>query len=142
MEFGSMEYLEKVKEVTNSDQKYIDMIKNENTSYTFIIEPEPEKGVEKKFVLGYKVINGKMDEIWLSERATDFVISGKYGIWVDLVTGRQSVTSAFLSRKLRISGEFSKILKLASPTEYWLKLLRKIPTEFHGNYSVYNLKGE
>ncbi|MGC8565658.1 MAG: SCP2 sterol-binding domain-containing protein [Thermoplasmata archaeon] len=142
MEFGSEEYLKKVKEVTNNDTKYIDMIKNENTSYTFIIDPEPENGVEKKIVLGYTIKNGIMDEIWLGEKNTDFVISGKYGVWVDLIIGKQSVTSAFLSRKLRISGEFSKILKLASPTEYWLKILRKIPTEFHGNYSKYNIRGE
>jgi putative sterol carrier protein len=142
MEFGSEEYLKKVKEVTNNDTKYIDMIKNENTSYTFIIDPEPENGVEKKIVLGYTIKNGIMDEIWLCEKNTDFVISGKYGVWVDLIIGKQSVTSAFLSRKLRISGEFSKILKLASPTEYWLKILRKIPTEFHGNYSKYNIRGE
>ncbi len=142
MEFGSEEYLKKVKEVTNNDTKYIDMIKNENTSYTFIIDPEPENGVEKKIVLGYTIKNGMMDQIWLGEKNTDFVISGRYGIWVDLIIGKQSVTSAFLSRKLRISGEFSKILKLASPTEYWLKILRKIPIEFHGNYSKYNIRGE
>jgi len=61
MEFGSEEYLKKVKEVTNNDTKYIDMIKNENTSYTFIIDPEPENGVEKKIVLGYTIKNGIME---------------------------------------------------------------------------------
>ncbi|MVT13399.1 MAG: hypothetical protein GPW16_03845 [Euryarchaeota archaeon] len=142
MRFGSNEYLQKVKEITNSDEKYEQMVKNEDATYTFIIEPEPEKGVKEGIVLGYSMKNGKMVDIWPGERETDFVISGSYGVWVDLVTGRMGVTSAFLQRKLRIRGEFSRILKLSKPTEYWIQLLRKIPTEFDGVYSKFNIGGE
>ncbi|WP_297216952.1 SCP2 sterol-binding domain-containing protein [Thermoplasma sp.] len=141
MEFGSNEYLEKVKEVTNGDKKYRDMIKNEDASYTFIIQADPANGVGEDIIIGYRLKNGEMSDIWKGERATDFVISGKYQIWVDLLTGKQSVTSAFISRKLNIRGEFSRILKMAGSTEYWLTLLRKIPTEFQGKYSSYNIKG-
>ncbi|MBD6955506.1 MAG: SCP2 sterol-binding domain-containing protein [Thermoplasmata archaeon] len=139
MRFGSEEYLKKVMEVTNSDERYSEMVRNEDATYTFIIEPEPENGVRDGITLGYSMKGGKMVDIWLGERETDFVISGRYGIWVDLVTGRTGVTSAFLQRKLRIRGEFSRILRLSKPTEYWIQLLRRIPTEFDGIYSRYNI---
>ncbi len=139
MRFGGEEYLKKVMEITNSDERYSEMVRNEDATYTFIIEPEPENGVKDGITLGYSMKGGKMVDIWLGERETDFVISGRYGIWVDLVTGRTGVTSAFLQRKLRIRGEFSRILRLSKPTEYWIQLLRRIPTEFDGIYSRYNI---
>jgi len=139
MRFGGEEYLKKVMEITNSDERYSEMVRNEDATYTFIIEPEPENGVKDGITLGYSMKGGKMVDIWLGERETDFVISGRYGIWVDLVTGRTGVTSAFLQRKLKIRGEFSRILRLSKPTEYWIQLLRRIPTEFDGIYSRYNI---
>ncbi|MEM3832420.1 MAG: SCP2 sterol-binding domain-containing protein [Thermoprotei archaeon] len=142
MEFGSLEYLEEVKKRTNSDQKYLELAKEENASYTFIIEAEPEKSVNNTIILGYNVEQGKIANIWLGEKNTDFIISGKYGVWVDILLGNLGVTKAFLTRKLKVRGNLMKLLKLSKATEYWLEILRKIPTEFHGEYSRYNLKGE
>lgn len=142
MEFGSLEYLEEVKKRTNNDQKYLELAKEENASYTFIIEAEPEKGVNNTITLGYNVEGGKITNIWLGEKNTDFIISGKYGVWVDILLGNLGVTKAFLTRKLKVRGNLMKLLKLSKATEYWLEILRKIPTEFHGEYSKYNIKGE
>ena len=51
MKFGSSEYLQKVKEITNSDEKYANMVKEYNLSYTFIIEAEPNKGVSNEIII-------------------------------------------------------------------------------------------
>ncbi len=142
MEFGSLEYLEEVKRRTNSDPKYLELAKEENASYTFIIEAEPEKGVNNTITLGYNVDQGKIVDIWLGEKSTDFIISGNYGVWVDILLGNLGVTKAFLTRKLKVRGNLMKLLRLSKATEYWLDILRKIPTEFHGEYSKYNIKGE
>ncbi|MEL9998500.1 MAG: SCP2 sterol-binding domain-containing protein [Thermoplasmata archaeon] len=142
MKFGSSEYLQKVKEITNSDEKYANMVKEYNLSYTFIIEAEPNKGVSNEIIIGYKMKDGKMEDIWEGVRETDFVISGKYSVWVDLLTGKMGLTLAFLQRKLKIRGEFSKILQLSKATEYWIQMLKKIPTEFEGEFSKYNIGGE
>ncbi len=140
MLIGSTEYLEKIKEVTNADQKYKDMMKNEIASYTFILLAEEANGVTADLKFGFRIENGVIADVWQGERETDFTVSGKYGTWVDLLLGKQSVTSAFITRKLNIRGDFSKILKMAGPTEHWITLLRKIPTEFHGSYSRFNIK--
>jgi len=141
MEFGSKEYLKEIMKRSNADEKYLELTKGENTSYTFIIQAEPQKGVEKDIVLGYTVEDGVTTDIWLGERKTEFTISGKYGVWVNILTGKTGVTKAFLTRKLKVRGNLMKILKLSGATERWLEILRTIPTEFHGEYAKYNIKG-
>jgi len=141
LEFTSEEYLKEVMKRTNEDEEYLELAKEENASYTFIMEPEPEKGVDKAIILGYSVENGRITDIWLGERKTDFVISGKYGVWVSILRGEMGVTKAFLTRKLKVRGNLMKLLKLAKATERWLEILRTIPTEFHGDYSKYNIGG-
>ena len=141
MEFANEKYLKEVMERSNADEKYLELTKGEHASYTFIIQPEPKKGVEKEIVLGYTVEEGKTTDIWLGERKTDFVISGKYGVWVNILTGKTGVTRAFLMRKLKVRGNLMKILKLSKATERWLEILRTIPTEFHGEYAKYNIEG-
>jgi putative sterol carrier protein len=140
MEFASKEYLKEVMERSNVDEKYLELAKGEDASYTFMIQAEPKKGVEKDIVLGYTVEDGKTNDIWLGERKTDFAISGKYSVWVNILTGKMGVTRAFLMRKLKVRGNLMKILKMSKATERWLEVLRTIPTEFHGEYSKYNIK--
>ncbi len=141
MEFGSKEYLKEVMKRSNADEKYLELTKGENASYTFVIQAEPQKGVEKDVILGYTVEDGVTTDIWLGERKTEFTISGKYGVWVNILIGKSGVTKAFLMRKLRVRGSLMKILKLSAATERWLEILRTIPTEFHGEYAKYNIEG-
>ena len=139
MKFASQEYLLEVKERSNSDKKYVELTKGENASYTFIIQAEPEKNTSNDITLGYTVENGKTIDIWLGERKTDFTISGKYGVWVNILLGKTGVTKAFLMRNLKVRGNLMKILKLSKATERWLEILRTIPTDFHGDYAEYNI---
>jgi len=141
MELASDKYLKEVMKRSNADKKYLELAKGENASYTFMIQAEPEKGVEKDIVLGYNVEDGVTTDIWLGERKTEFTISGKYGVWVGILTGKTGVTKAFLTRKLKVRGNLMKILKMSKATERWLEILRGIPTEFHGEYAQFNIKG-
>jgi len=140
MEFAGKEYLKEVMKRSNADKKYLELAKGENASYTFMIQAEPEKGVEKDIVLGYTVEDGVTTDIWLGERKTEFTISGKYGVWVNILIGKTGVTKAFLMRKLKVRGNLMKIIKMSKATERWLEILRTIPTEFHGEYAKYNIK--
>jgi len=141
MEFGSEKYLKEVMKRSNADKKYLELAKGENASYTFIIQAEPTKGIEKDIILGYNVEDGVTTDIWLGERKTEFTISGKYGVWVNILIGKMGATRAFLTRKLRVRGSLMKILKLSGATERWLEILRTIQTEFHGEYAKCNIKG-
>ena len=141
MEFCSSKYLEEAKKKTNSDEQYLELAKGEYASYTFVMKAEPEKGVNKDLVIGYTVEDGKIVDIWLGERKTDFAITGKYEVWVNVLLGKVGATKALMMRKLKVTGDLLKLMKYTKPTLRWLEILRTIPTEFHGEYSKYNLKG-
>jgi len=117
MIFASKEYLEEVQRRSNADEKYLRLAKGQHASYTFIMQAELEKGVERDIVVGYQVEEGKITDIWVGERRTDFIISGKYGVWIEILAGKMGVTKAFLTRKLRVRGNMMKILKLVAATE-------------------------
>ena len=140
MEFCSEEYLNKVMEISNNDEKFVKAASDQNTTYTYIIEPEPDKGIKEKIVIGYKIQNGKIVEIWRGERETEFTVSGKYGVWVDLLTGKLGVTKAILTRKLKTKGDKVKLLKYSKAAKRWVEILRGIPTEFHGEYASRSIK--
>ncbi|MDR5695843.1 MAG: SCP2 sterol-binding domain-containing protein [Armatimonadota bacterium] len=141
MRFGSWEYLVEVQRRTNADEKYRELAKDEHDSYTLVLEPEPAKGVERRIVVGFRVDGGEISEIWEGERPTDFTLSGPYGVWVDILVGRLGANAAFVMRKLKIRGNFLKLLKGADSTQRWLEILRTIPTEFEGVYARDNLPG-
>jgi len=140
LEFCSSEYLEEAKNRTNSDEKYLELAKGEYASYTFVISAEPEKGMGRDLVMGYVVEDGRIADIWLGKRETDFTITGKYEVWVNVLRGKLGPTKALMMRKLKVKGNLLKLMKYTKPTLRWLEILRTIPTEFHGEYSKYNIK--
>jgi len=141
MEFCSSEYLQEAKRRTNSDEKYLELAKDEYASYTFVIKAEPEEGVDRDLVIGYTVDDGTISDIWLGERETDFTITGKYEVWIRVLLGKLGATKALMMRKLKVKGNLLKLMKYTKPTLRWLEILRTIPTEFHGEYSKYNIEG-
>jgi hypothetical protein len=47
-----------------------------------------DKGIPQSIVVGYREDKGKTLEVWEGERQTDFVLSGPYGVWVDILLGK------------------------------------------------------
>lgn len=141
MKLGSMEYLEEVKKRSNSDAEYLKLAKGNNESYTLVLQPEPKKGVTDQTVIGFNNVDGRMDEVWLGERPTDFTISGPYGVWVDILRGKLGPTKAIAMRRLKTQGPFVQLLQGSNRIVRWVEVLRTIPTEFDGDYSEYDVPG-
>jgi len=142
MKLASLEYLEEAKKRSNSDAEYLELARGNNESYTLVLGAEPDKGVPEPIVVGYDNLDGKMNEVWLGERATDFTISGPYGVWVDVLRGKLGPTKAIAMRKLKTQGPFLQLLQGSDRIIRWVEVLRTIPTEFEGDYSQYDLHGE
>ena len=141
MKLGSLEYLEEVKKRSNADPEYLELAKGNNESYTLVLEPEAHKGVIEQIVVGFDNVDGKMNEVWLGERPTEFTLSAGYGVWVDILRGKMGPTKAIAMRKFRTQGPFLQLLQGASRIVRWVEVLRTIPTEFEGDYAPYNLPG-
>lgn len=134
MLLGSEKYVDEAKKQINADAKYQELATKVNDSYTLIFQPEPNKGVKEKLVLGFTITNGKMTEKWIGEKPTSFILTAPYGVYVDILTGKLNVNRAFISRKLKVKGSIPRLLKTARATERLVDVLATIPTEFAGEY--------
>ena len=141
LKLASSEYMQEAMKRTNSDEKYLKLSKGENEIYTLVLEGEPEKGGAGSSTLCYRVEDGKIVEIYPSEREATFRISAPYGIWVDILTGTLGANKALMTRKLKVKGNFMKLLKYSEGVLRWVEILRTIPTEFDGQYAEFNIKG-
>jgi len=142
MKLASLQYLGEVKKRSNADPEYLELAKGHNASYTLVLEPEPEKGITEQIVVGFDNVDGKVNEVWLEQRPTQFTLSAPYGVWVDILRGKMGPTKAIASRKLRTQGPFVQLLQGANRIIRWVEVLRTIPTEFEGSYAQYDLPGE
>ncbi len=134
MLLGSKEWWDKAMEIVNSDKEYYKLAKDINKSYIFKVLPEPENGINETIIMGYKIENGKMTEHWEDNRQTDFVISGYYKVWYQIIKGKLGPVKAMTMRKLKVKGSLPEMLKYNKATLRWVDLLRTIDTDFHGNY--------
>jgi putative sterol carrier protein len=141
LKLGSLEYMEEVLNRTNSDAKYLELSKGENEIYTLILEAEPEKGVAQALTLCYRVEDGKIVEVFPTEREATFRIAAPYGTWVEILTGKLGANKALMTRKLKVKGNFMKLLKYSDGVLRWVEILKTLPTEFEGQYSQFNIKG-
>lgn len=142
MKLGSLEYLEEAKKRSNSDAEYLELARGNNESYTLVLGAEPDQGVAEPIVVGFDHVDGRMNDVWLGERPTDFTISGPYGVWVDVLRGKVAPTKAIAMRKFKTQGPFLQLLQGSDRIIRWVEVLRTIPTEFGGDYSPYDLTGE
>jgi len=141
LKLGSPEYMQEVVKRTNSDAKYLELSKDENEIYTLVLEAEPEKSVGEALTLCYRIENGKIAEVYPTEREATFRISAPYGTWVEILTGKLGANKALMTRKLKVKGNFMKLLKYSESVLRWVEILKTLPTEFEGQYAQFNIKG-
>ena len=141
MKFGSMEYMEEVKRRSNADEEYQRLAQDESDSYLMIVKAEPDKGIPETLTIGYAADHGAITEVWIGERKTDFVLQGRYGVWVRILTGNLDPNKAMMMRKLKVKGNLLQLLRTADATIRWLQVLQTIPTEFEGTYAEQSFAG-
>ncbi len=141
MKLASLEYLEEAKKRSNADPEYLELARGNNESYTLVLEPDPAHGVTGQTVIGFDNVDGRMNQVWIGQRPTEFTLSAPYGVWVDILRGKMGATKAIASRKLKTQGPFLQLLKGGNRIIRWVEILRTIPTEFEGDYAQYNLPG-
>ncbi len=139
MLLGSDDYIEEMIRVTNCDAKYRELSKTENESYLLMLQAEPAKGIPESISFGYQLKEGEIVDWWRDSRKTDFILQAPYRIWVDILRGKLGATQALVMRKLQVRGNFIRLMMTGDSTIRWVQILQKIPTEFVGEYSQYNI---
>lgn len=131
--FLSAEYLEEAARRTRESEAYQKAAHGFDDTLCFIVEPEPDKGVTERRVVGMRL--PQADEHWVGEeRPATFNFTAPYGVYVDIMTGKLDAVRAITQRRLRLVGPMPKLLRYVKGTQAWIDVLRSIPTEFEGQY--------
>ncbi|MFX0174542.1 MAG: hypothetical protein ACFE9L_21905 [Candidatus Hodarchaeota archaeon] len=138
MLLGSWEHLEEIKRRVNSDEKLMEIAKNVGRiSVTCILQAETDKNAPE-ICVGVLINRGMIEDIWLGVRETEFVVSGKYGIWVRILRDELGISLAITTKKLRFKGNLKKLFRISGITHIAMKVLdiiRSLPVELHGGYA-------
>jgi len=130
----SKEWIDALAEKLKDDEKYQEAAVGFDSLFQFIIEPEPDKGVSERKEVGIKL--PECDETWEGVRDdVDFTMSGRYGVYVDVLTGKIGATRAIAMRKLKVKGNLANLLKFKRAIDRYVEVLGEVDSEFEGDYA-------
>jgi putative sterol carrier protein len=130
----SKEWIEALAEKLKNDQEYQKAAEGFDSRFQLIIESEPAKGVEERHAVG--LFAPKCDEVWEGvKKDVDYTLSGPYGIFIDILNGKIGATKAMVTRKLRLKGNMTNLLKYKRAIDLFVSALGDVETDFEGDYA-------
>lgn len=130
----SKEWIDALAEKLKNDDAYQQAAVGFEAIFQFIVEPEPDKGITERKEVGIKL--PECDETWQGIRDdANYVMSGKYGVYVDVLGGKIGATKAIALRKLKVKGNLANLLKFKRAIDRYVEVLGEVPSEFEGGYA-------
>ena len=134
MKFLSDEWIKKAKEITTEKLDPEKDLKKATTSLLNIIENIPPDGRSVCFFISVK--NGNIEEFIINNtdsllnKEAEFVVTGNYDTFVQILKGEMSTTIALIKNRIKIKGDKVKALKFVKPMDKFNSCLREIETEY------------
>lgn len=126
-------WIDALAETLRNDEQYQQKAKGFDSSFQFIAEAAPEKGVPDQRACGLNL--PQCDENWEGIRpGTDYIMSGPYQIFHKIMIGKMSPVMAITTRKVKVKGNLAKLLKYTGATNRFVEVLGQIETEFEGDF--------
>ncbi len=130
----SKEWIDALAEKLKNDDVYQKAAVGFDAIFQFIVEPEPDKGITERMEVGIKL--PECDETWQGIRDdANYVMSGKYGVYVEVLKGNIGATKAITLRKLKVKGNLANLLKFKRAIDRYVEVLGEVPSEFEGDYT-------
>lgn len=131
--FLSEEYMQEALKKTRGNLEYQKASKGFDDTLAFIVEPEPDKGINERKTIG--TILPQATEYWMDDRSVTFTFMAPYSVFIDIMTGKLDAVRAITKGTLKLKGPMFKILRYVKGTNLWIETLRTIPTEFEGDFA-------
>ncbi|MBM3301146.1 MAG: SCP2 sterol-binding domain-containing protein [Deltaproteobacteria bacterium] len=129
----SKEWIETLAEKLKTDSEYQQAAVGFDAIFQFIVEPEPDKGITERREVG--IVLPTCDETWEGIRNdANYSMSGKYGVYVDVLNGELGATKAITLRKLKVKGNLANLLKYKKAIDRYVEVLGSVESEFEGPY--------
>jgi putative sterol carrier protein len=130
----SKEWIDALAEKLKVDEEYQKAAEGFDAIFQFIVEPEPDRGITERREVGVKL--PECDETWEGIRDdANYTMSGKYGVYVDVLKGNMGATKAIAMRKLKVKGNLANLLKFKRAIDRYVEVLGEVPSEFEGDYA-------
>jgi putative sterol carrier protein len=127
------EWVDALAEALKRDQVYQEKAKGFDSSYQFVVEPVPERGVTERRACGLNL--PQCDETWEGERPdSDYVMTASYDVFHKIMTGQIGATWAMTTRKAKLKGNMAKLLRYTGAINRYVEILGQMDTEFEGDY--------
>ena len=72
------------------------------------------------------------NETWVGEREADYVMSGMYGVYYDVLKGKLGQMVAITMHKLSVRGNLANLLRYNGAINRFVELIRGLDIEFEG----------
>jgi len=130
----SEEWIEALAEKLKNDQDYQEAAKGFDAIFQFIVEPEPDKGIPDRKEVG--IVLPGCEQTWTGIRDdANYVMSGKYGVYVDVLKGDLGATKAITLRKPKVKGNLANLLKYKRAIDRYVDAMGDVPYDFEGDYA-------
>lgn len=134
MKFLSLEWVDTAKSIVLKELDPVKDLKGATTSFLLVVTNIPPDGTTMS--LYFSVANGGLVEMMReardvsSQKKAEFIVTGNYDTFVQIVQGQMNVVGALLKGRVQFKGNTMKALAFQQPIERINDCLRKIETEF------------
>ena len=128
------EWIDELAEALKNDEIYQKKAEGFDSSYQFVVEPVPEKGVTEQRACGLNL--PQCDETWEGIRPnTDYVMTASYEVFYNIMTGKMGATRAITTRKAKVKGNLAKLLKYTGAINRYVEVLGQVEADFEGDFA-------
>lgn len=125
--FASDEWAEMLKKEVNSDKEMAKAGKGFDATIQFMIKNAGKRG-DLPFWTHLK--DGRVLEINSGEAECDYIVSGEYPVWQEIVEGKQDPLQAIMVKKLVFEGNMQTIMKYIKAVNLLMEAVKRVPTKF------------
>jgi len=130
----TQEWLNAFRQQIADSQEYREIAKNWEGSVSIIINPDPSRGVPETVYLFTDYWHGEVKDFLVCDKAkaesADFIMSGDYIRWKQIVRKEIETTKALIQGKLKLKGNLVYIVRQVKTVNKVVDLLREVDTAF------------
>ncbi len=130
--FPSDEWVKEFCKTLNQNKAYEEAAKTWEGDFLFIITPDED--LDKEYVFYVDLWHGKCREARLlsnrEEKRTEYIYEGKYSNWKKLIKGEIDPIKGLLTRKFKLKGNMSKVMRATKAAKELVKTASLVPTDF------------
>lgn len=116
------------------NEKYQKNAKGFDSTFQFVAEAVPQKGVPETKACGLKT--PECEETWEGiKTGADFTMTASYETFFKICTGKLNALAAITTRKAKVKGNMVKLLKYTAATNSFVEAIQQLPNEFEGDFA-------